>query len=411
MSQNHDQNRPTPSQPWYDNGQVPQSKKFPFGAGNGNGADESATRMNPQVDQNGQGNTPPYGQQPADGAPQAPQYDNGQNHGASPQGGQQYGNGQQFGGTPQGGQNYGGTPQGGQNYGGTPQGGQQYGNGQQFGGAPQGGQNYGASQPANQPYAGQGQGSQGQPQYQPQQHQYPPQNYGQPQSGQPQGGQGQQQYGSNGAGQFAQPQGSQGQQQYENHPQQGGQQQYGSNGAGHYGQFDPNQQQGSQPGPGQYGQPLSGQPQGGQPQSGQPQGAPTNGGQDAMNDSGSQQFQGILDPHTGEIHPVPDLDGLQDADALLVVVSGPDSGSQILLDTDVVTVGRSPNADIFLDDVTVSRKHAEFISTPSGFTMRDTGSLNGTYVGRQLIDSIELQNGADVQIGKFRMIFQQRPRS
>ena len=128
-------------------------------------------------------------------------------------------------------------------------------------------------------------------------------------------------------------------------------------------------------------------------------------------DSGNQQFQGILDPHTGEIHPVPDLEGLQDTDALLVVVSGPDSGSQILLDTDVVTVGRSPNADIFLDDVTVSRKHAEFIRTPSGFTLRDTGSLNGTYVGRQLIDSIELQNGADVQIGKFRMIFQQRPRS
>ncbi|GAA1507412.1 FHA domain-containing protein [Brevibacterium permense] len=387
MSQNHDQNRPTPSQPWYDNGQVPQSKKFPFGAGNGNGADESATRMNPQVDQNGRGNTPPYGQQPADDAPPAPQYGNGQNHGGTPQGDQQYGNGQQFGGTPQGGQNYGGTPQGGQ----------QYGNGQQFGGTPQGGQNYGASQPASQPYAGQGQGSQGQPQYQ-------PQNYGQQQSGQPQGSQGQTQYGSNGAGQFAQPQGSQGQQQ--NYPQQGGQQQYGSNGAGQYGQFDPNQQRGSQPGPGQYGQPQSGQAQ-----SGQPQGAPTNGGQGPSNDSGSQQFQGILDPHTGEIHPVPDLDGLQDADALLVVVSGPDSGSQILLDTDVVTVGRSPNADIFLDDVTVSRKHAEFIRTPSGFTLRDTGSLNGTYVGRQLIDSIELQNGADVQIGKFRMIFQQRPRS
>ena len=372
MSQNHDQNRPTPSQPWYDNGQVPQSKKFPFGAGNGNGGDESATRMNPQIDQNGQGNTPPYGQQPTNGAPQAPQYGNGQNFGGTPQGGQPYGNGQQYGGTPQGGQPY--------------NNGQQYGNGQQFGGTPQGGQNYGASQPANQPYAANGQGSQGQPQ----QNQYPPQNYGQPQGGQPQSGQ---------------PQGSQGQQ-YGNYPQQGGQPQYGSNGAGQYGQFDPNQQQGSQPGPGQYGQPQSGQPQ-----SGQPQGAPTNGGQDPMNDSGSQQFRGILDPHTGEIHPVPDLEGLQDADALLVVVSGPDSGSQILLDTDVVTVGRSPNADIFLDDVTVSRKHAEFIRTPSGFTLRDTGSLNGTYVGRQLIDSIELQNGADVQIGKFRMIFQQRPRS
>lgn len=124
-----------------------------------------------------------------------------------------------------------------------------------------------------------------------------------------------------------------------------------------------------------------------------------------------QGFQGILDPHTGEVHPVPDLNKLNDTDALLVVVSGPDAGAQILLDTDLVTVGRSPNADIFLDDVTVSRKHAEFVRTPAGFTLRDTGSLNGTYVGRQLIDSIELQNGADVQIGKFRMIFQQRPRT
>lgn len=119
----------------------------------------------------------------------------------------------------------------------------------------------------------------------------------------------------------------------------------------------------------------------------------------------------IVDPHTGEIHPVEGLDSLQETDALLVVVSGPDAGAQILLDTDVVTVGRSPNADIFLDDVTVSRKHAEFVRTPSGFLLRDTGSLNGTYVQRQLIDSIELTNGADVQIGKFRMIFQQRPRS
>ncbi|MGO1357717.1 MAG: FHA domain-containing protein, partial [Brevibacterium aurantiacum] len=173
-------------------------------------------------------------------------------------------------------------------------------------------------------------------------------------------------------------------------PQYGSQgQQYGSQG----------QQYGSQ------GQQYGNQPQyGGQEQQ-------YRNDEPVSGDSGNQQFQGILDPHTGEIHPVPDLEGLQDTDALLVVVSGPDSGSQILLDTDVVTVGRSPNADIFLDDVTVSRKHAEFIRTPSGFTLRDTGSLNGTYVGRQLIDSIELQNGADVQIGKFRMIFQQRPRS
>jgi hypothetical protein len=163
------------------------------------------------------------------------------------------------------------------------------------------------------------------------------------------------------------------------------------------------QQPGAQP-VGSQGQTAGGPPQ----QWNDPAQAPV--GQE-QGSAGNPQFSGILDPHTGEIHPVPDLQNLDDTDALLVVVSGPDAGAQILLDTDVVTVGRSPNADIFLDDVTVSRKHAEFVRTPSGFTLRDTGSLNGTYVGRQLIDSIELQNGADVQIGKFRMIFQQRPRT
>lgn len=98
--------------------------------------------------------------------------------------------------------------------------------------------------------------------------------------------------------------------------------------------------------------------------------------------------------------------------ALLVVQYGSGAvGERFLLDSDRTIAGRSERADIFLDDVTVSRKHAEFVRTPSGFTLRDTGSLNGTYVGRQLIDSIELQNGADVQIGKFRMIFQQRHRT
>lgn len=174
----------------------------------------------------------------------------------------------------------------------------------------------------------------------------------------------------------------------------------------------PNQQQ--QPGQQQPNQQQPGQQQQ-QPQPPQhsnygaptEQGAPAHQGENVSYNDG---VPGILDPRTGEVMPVPNLNQLQDTDALLVVVSGPDAGAQILLDTDVVTVGRSPNADIFLDDVTVSRKHAEFVRTPSGFTLRDTGSLNGTYVSRQLIDSIELRNGADVQIGKFRMIFQQRPR-
>ncbi|HJH12087.1 MAG TPA: FHA domain-containing protein [Brevibacterium ravenspurgense] len=151
-----------------------------------------------------------------------------------------------------------------------------------------------------------------------------------------------------------------------------------------------------------------------QPQPGNPEGNGAEQPETTAHQTRAAQpapISGILDPRTGEIRPVPDVGHLQETDALLVVVSGPDAGAQILLDTDVVTVGRSPNADIFLDDVTVSRKHAEFVRTPSGFTLRDTGSLNGTYVGRELIDKVELQNGADVQIGKFRMIFQQRPRT
>ncbi|SMY12540.1 FHA domain-containing protein [Brevibacterium jeotgali] len=218
-------------------------------------------------------------------------------------------------------------------------------------------------------------------------------------------------------------QGPYGQQQYDQQQYDQGQQGSQPQAWGHA-QVD---QQWAQQQPGQFGsgpqhqnaeaQPghafgSQGHTQGGPPQewNGPQAGQPPAAGQE-QGSQGNPQFSGILDPHTGEIHPVPDLQNLDETDALLVVVSGPDAGAQILLDTDVVTVGRSPNADIFLDDVTVSRKHAEFVRTPSGFTLRDNGSLNGTYVGRQLIDSIELQNGADVQIGKFRMIFQQRPRT
>ncbi|WP_425427259.1 FHA domain-containing protein [Brevibacterium ihuae] len=245
------------------------------------------------------------------------------------------------------------------------------------------------------------------------------QSWQQPQhEAQPQYGSQGQAYGSQGAPYGDQQHGQPQQQSWQ-------QQQYGSQGQA-YGQ-QPQQQYGSQGqpygAPQAYGQQAPGQQHVSQGQPYGDQSAPQHGGsagsyaptsaqpQAPAAQQPQQQFQGFLDPHTGEIHPVPDLQHLQESDALLVVVSGPDAGAQILLDTDVVTVGRSPNADIFLDDVTVSRKHAEFVRTPSGFTLRDTGSLNGTYVGRQLIDSVELQNGADVQIGKFRMIFQQRPRN
>jgi pSer/pThr/pTyr-binding forkhead associated (FHA) protein len=96
--------------------------------------------------------------------------------------------------------------------------------------------------------------------------------------------------------------------------------------------------------------------------------------------------------------------------ALLVVRRGPNAGARFLLDHDVTTSGRHPDSDIFLDDVTVSRRHAEFHRGSTGFTVRDVGSLNGTYVNRERVESSSLSNGDEVQIGKFRLVFIAGPR-
>ena len=96
--------------------------------------------------------------------------------------------------------------------------------------------------------------------------------------------------------------------------------------------------------------------------------------------------------------------------ALLIVQRGPSAGARFLLDTDKVTVGRHPRADIFLDDVTVSRKHAQFIALPEGgYQVVDNGSLNGTYVNRTRVDQAVLGAGDEVQIGKFRMVYYPGP--
>jgi pSer/pThr/pTyr-binding forkhead associated (FHA) protein len=99
------------------------------------------------------------------------------------------------------------------------------------------------------------------------------------------------------------------------------------------------------------------------------------------------------------------VDALPADSALLVVQRGPQAGSRFLLDLEVTTAGRHPDSEIFLDDVTVSRHHAEFRRTPDGFRVRDVGSLNGTYVNRDRIDEVALQGGDEVQIGKFRLVF------
>ena len=99
------------------------------------------------------------------------------------------------------------------------------------------------------------------------------------------------------------------------------------------------------------------------------------------------------------------VNALPSGSALLVVRRGPNVGARFLLDSDVTTAGRHPDADIFLDDVTVSRKHAQFLRSGTSFTVKDNGSLNGTYVNRERIDESVLQTGDEVQIGKYRLVF------
>lgn len=124
--------------------------------------------------------------------------------------------------------------------------------------------------------------------------------------------------------------------------------------------------------------------------------------------------------HTGAITPVQTSSGtgpinmhsgvyrdLPSGAAMLVVHRGPNEGTEfpLLARVDVVTVGRTAEAGVFLDDVTVSRHHAEFRCGSTGWSVRDVGSLNGTYVNRVRIDDQQLRGGDEVQIGKFRFIF------
>jgi pSer/pThr/pTyr-binding forkhead associated (FHA) protein len=108
--------------------------------------------------------------------------------------------------------------------------------------------------------------------------------------------------------------------------------------------------------------------------------------------------------------PVSGVDALPPGSALLVVKRGPNAGSRFLLDQATTSAGRHPESDIFLDDVTVSRRHAEFRRDVGEFVVVDVGSLNGTYVNREPVDTAVLANGDEVQIGKFRLVFLSGPR-
>jgi len=94
--------------------------------------------------------------------------------------------------------------------------------------------------------------------------------------------------------------------------------------------------------------------------------------------------------------------------ALVVRAGGGRAGESFFPEAERTTIGRSPECDIFLDDVTVSRKHAVLVRQDSEFTIEDQGSLNGTFVNRARIESVRLQDGDELQIGKYRLVFMNR---
>jgi len=90
---------------------------------------------------------------------------------------------------------------------------------------------------------------------------------------------------------------------------------------------------------------------------------------------------------------------------MLVVTRGPNTGSRIPLDRPVMSAGRHQFSDIYLDDITVSRRHAEFRSEKGEFHVVDRGSFNNTYVNGEPVESAVLSTGDEIQIGKYRLMF------
>ena len=112
------------------------------------------------------------------------------------------------------------------------------------------------------------------------------------------------------------------------------------------------------------------------------------------------EFEADLDE---EIHISPEE--LEGGRGVLIVKRGPNAGSKFFLDSDVTSIGRHPDCDIFLDDITVSRRHAEIRRKEGAFFVHDLGSLNGSYVNRERVESTQLASGDEIQIGKFKLAF------
>lgn len=100
-----------------------------------------------------------------------------------------------------------------------------------------------------------------------------------------------------------------------------------------------------------------------------------------------------------------DIPPLSPGSALLIVKRGPNSGSRFALTQPVMSAGRHPESDIYLDDITVSRRHAEIRSEDGQFRIVDVGSMNHTYLNREPVDSAVLADGDEIQIGRIRLVF------
>jgi pSer/pThr/pTyr-binding forkhead associated (FHA) protein len=118
----------------------------------------------------------------------------------------------------------------------------------------------------------------------------------------------------------------------------------------------------------------------------------------------------VFVPHDVAVDAVEDelgvrIEGVPQGVGVLIVRRGPDSGSHYMLDRPTTLVGRNPDAELFLDDITVSRRHVEIVRHDSQYVVRDLGSLNGTYINRERVEEATLHNGDELQVGKFRMVF------
>ena len=113
----------------------------------------------------------------------------------------------------------------------------------------------------------------------------------------------------------------------------------------------------------------------------------------------------VIDENTGELRPVDVGDVAADGGALVIRSGGGRVGQSFPLQGERMTIGRSPDAEIFLDDVTVSRDHALLVRRSGAWYLDDSGSLNGTYVNRRRIDSHKLEDGDELQVGKYKLTY------